>query len=168
MATSMHLPRLLGLCAGLCLLSLPSGARASVHLSASLGQGFELSPQQRAHASNILITPGWSPIDLLRLELGVLTGLENARNARGDGVALEFRPMLLVSPPLIPVYGRVIFALVDPTEGDRRTLAYGLAAGLGGSVAGLGLFFEAGVLPRVLQAQLRWVLEGRAGLSIRL
>ena len=153
-----------------CLLgAFASPASASVRLSLSLGEGVEVSPDQRPQATNLMFTPGWSPIDLLRLELGILTGLENARNGSTAGLNLEFRPMLVISPPLIPIYLRAIFAIIDPTDdGGRRTVAYGGALGLGGSLAGLGLFVEAGVLPRILRNEVRWVVEGRAGVSIEL
>ena len=102
---------------------------------------------------------------MVRLELGILAGVENSRPVwrNGTDFGLEFRPMVVISPPLLPLYGRLVFASVDPFSDQRRQWAYGAAVGLGLTVAGFGVFAEVGALPRTVAGDIAWVLEARAG-----
>ena len=86
--------------------------------------------------------------------------------------------MLSVVPPILPLYGRVIFVVNDLLKG-KREIAYGAAAGMRigtpsiGFVPAMGVFAEIGVLPRnrdfpnpngsTTDSKLAWVVEGRAG-----
>jgi hypothetical protein len=124
-----------------------------------------MSPTHDQQATNIMIAPGFGLLGLLRAELGIVGLYGAARAGDPSDLNLELRPMLVVSPPLLPVYGRVVLAAVNPFSSDR-TLAYGGALGLGVSLAGLGLFAELGVLPRSVASTMHWILEGRAGVGL--
>jgi hypothetical protein len=148
------------------LLALPARpARAGLGVEASLGYGYEVSPTTESQATNIMIAPGYDVGGLLRAELG-LVGLYGAARA-GDtsGLNLEFRPMLVLSPPILPIYGRLVVAAVNPFSADR-TLAYGGAAGISLGLGGVGVFGELGLLPRSVANAIHWVMEGRAGVSL--
>lgn len=150
------------------LLAAPS-ARAELTLSASGGVGVELRPQQQLEAGNVMLAPGYRLLGgLLRPELGVAVAWEAARQLRPSRAGLELRPMLVVAPPLLPLYLRLVTSGVDLFSRRYRTVAYGGALGLQLQVAGLGVFAEAGILPRQLQERLRWVLEGRVGIVVAL
>ena len=114
---------------------------------------------------------------MLKLELGLLGNLGDVQNSKFD---LELRPMVVISPPLVPLYLRAIFAVQNLIYGPT-TYAYGGALGLSFSLLGAGLFVEAGVLPRNVKIdvvtnvpvvgtaahatrdEFRWFAEGRLG-----
>jgi len=102
----------------------------------------------------------------------------------GTKTDLELRPMLSIVPPILPLYGRVIFLVSNLMErgGSKREVAYGAAVGarIGtpsiGLVPAMGVFAEVGALPRsrdfvavdsagttTTDSKLAWVLEGRVG-----
>jgi len=145
-------------------------ARAMV-LEASVGYGYEISPDRATQATNIMITPGVELLEVLKLELGVVGAYGAVRSGLNQDLQLEFRPMIVLAPPVIPLYARAIFSVIQPFSSADRTIAYGGALGFGVSVpvVGLGVFAEVGVLPRSVTtasvSSFVWVLEGRAGLS---
>ena len=49
------------------------------------------------------------------------------------------------------------------TEFPDATFEFGGAVGLGGSLFGLGVFIEAGLLPQNQSGELVWIAEARAG-----
>ncbi|MBC8133166.1 MAG: hypothetical protein H7X95_09310, partial [Deltaproteobacteria bacterium] len=66
--------------------------------------------------------------------------------------------------PIFPIYGRAIFAFQNLVNGPRH-MAIGGAVGfkIGLPFIGLGVFAEAGMLPRFADAGTQAVVEGRAG-----
>lgn len=142
-------------------------AHADATLSVSLGYGQQLSPTSQTESTNLMVAPGFGIGNLLRLELGILGALEGSRPGSDSGLGLQFRPMLVISPPLLPVFARLIVAAVDPFS-VTRTFAYGGAIGVVAALSGVGLFLEAGVLPRAYNSYFAWVLEGRAGVYLNL
>ena len=109
-------------------------------------------------------------LDLFRRRI-ITRGLQvtgRCVNYRGDIVLaqaldndIELRPMLVLDPPILPMYLRAIFAVTELLEDP--TVAYGGALGVGGSLFGLGIFAETGVLPRSKNDKFFWVIEGRIG-----
>jgi hypothetical protein len=83
---------------------------------------------------------------------------------------LQFRPMVVVAPPILPIYGRAIFAITNVLKG-KTTIAYGAAAGLKFGLGPVGVFAEAGLLPRSVDdatgsSKINWVIEGRLGANL--
>jgi len=168
----MH--RLLAAAALAVLFMLPATARAWT-LSASLGKGAKVSPSPvEAEPINVMIAPGFD-IAVVRLELGFLNSLPDTKASKYD---IELRPMLVIKPPIIPIYGRAIFAVANLLGKNQKTeIAYGAALGLEISLGPLGVFVEAGALPRSrkyavkdatgtttsTEAKFSWVVEGRVG-----
>jgi hypothetical protein len=140
-------------------------AQAGFVLSGSLGYGHELHPRFSEQATTLMVTPGYALLaDIVRLELGILAGYGAVVGGLKNGFDLEFRPMVRISPPLIPLYARLIVAGVDLTT-SRRAVAYGGALGVGLSLLGVGVFGELGVLPRHVAHRFHWIGEARAGVS---
>jgi len=80
------------------------------------------------------------------IELGLVGNLGDVQDSKFD---LALRPMVVISPPLIPLYVRGIFAVNGLVEGPTR-IAYGGALGLSFGLFGVGVFLEAGYLPQDL------------------
>ncbi len=169
---------------------LPTAARAGFLLEASLGKGLQASPKpvdgvSRWETTNVMIAPGYAPslpvLSMFRLQLGIVADFGDKTGAKSN---LELRPMISLVPPVLPIYGRVIFGvnnLFDRDAGKREILwggAVGLRIGLPGIafVPALGIFAEVGALPRkrdvvntstfTTDSKLAWILEGRAGAYI--
>lgn len=158
---------------------LPGVAAAAPLLEGSVGVGWQLDPSVDRAPVNVMLAPGWSFADIVKLELGVAGNLGDVQNSRFD---LELRPMVVVSPPLFPLYLRGIAAVQNLLHGPTQ-IAYGGALGLSFGLLGVGLFVEAGVLPRnvtidavtgvpvvgtaahATRDEFRWFAEGRAGVS---
>jgi hypothetical protein len=152
----------------LCSLAVAPVARAGWIVEGSLGKGVNVSPKPvKATQTNIMIAPGYTLVDILRLEVGVAADLPDVEKSKFD---LEFRPMLVVAPPIFPLYGRAIFAVTSLLH--DVTIAYGAAAGIKLGFGPLGVFAEAGFLPRSLKdpvtgsRQIHWNIEGRLGANI--
>jgi hypothetical protein len=140
--------------------AVPLAARAGWVVEGSVGKGVRLNPDVKADQSNVMIAPGYTLLDaMIRIELGVVANIPDIKNSSFD---FGLRPMVVVVPPILPIYGRAIFAVTNLIN-EPRTIAFGGAVGVKVAVAGLGLFAEAGLLPRSEQAQFRWHLEGRLG-----
>ena len=106
-----------------------------------------------------MLAPGWGIGDWVRAELGLVTALGDTTGGKFD---LELRPMFVLAPPMVPVYGRAIFAVTNLLN-SPIVLAYGAAVGVGISLGGIGLFGEVGILPRSIAGTFVWILEGRLG-----
>lgn len=147
-------------------LAAPAAARAGFILEASVGKGAQLSPDLQAEQVNIMLAPGVTILSLLRLELGFVNNLPDTENGKYN---LELRPMVVVAPPLLPLYGRLIFAFTNLLGRDEleREIAYGAALGIKLGLGPIGVFAEAGLLPRSreinMKDEMSWVLEGRLG-----
>jgi len=94
--------------------------------------------------------------------LGNMAGgdLGDVKNSKFD---LQLRPMIGIYPPILPLYARAIFAFQNLLHSPRH-MAIGAAAGIkiGLPFIGLGVFAEAGVLPRFASTT-QMVVEGRLG-----
>jgi hypothetical protein len=138
-------------------------AKAGVVLETSVGYGYRVSPVRGAEAASILVAPGVTLLgEMLRLELGFAGALSAAEDGDLQELNLELRPMLVIDPPLLPLYGRVTVAAIEPFRADRQ-IAYGGAIGISFSLVGLGVFAEVGTLPRSAGDEFAWIVEGRAG-----
>ncbi len=149
----------------------PRTASAGPLLEASLGLGWWVSPPsviQSRLPLNVMVAPGYGLLgDLLKVQVGVAgSGIGDVSN---DVFRLQIRPMVTLSPPLFPLYVRGILAFMDVTHSNSllNQTAYGLAAGLGFSLVGFGIFAEVGALTFSSGGQ-QWLVEGRAGISLGL
>jgi len=157
------------LCAA-ALMAVPSLAEAGIIIEASVGKGLQVKPTPplnsdfagRLAQTNLLIAPGYAIGQMLRAELGVLMDMPGKAAGVKQDFQVRLRPMLVVSPPLLPLYGRLIFGMANVLKKDR-VIEYGAALGVGASLFGLGLFAEAGVIPQAADAGTVWIVEGRAG-----
>lgn len=154
--------------------ALPATASAGPSLAFSLGSGWTTSPETERMPTTAMITPGWA-FGPVRAELGVAAALADVTNpttGRAD-TEVELRPMLVLAPPVVPVYGRVILAVTNLVDGPRD-VAYGGALGVSFGLFGASVFAEAGALPRSVEVrtttgtddELVWVVEGRAGVQL--
>jgi hypothetical protein len=145
----------------------PAAAHAGMILEGSVGKGVLVSPSPvKATQTNLMLTPGVTFVDdILRLELGVVGDLPDIKDSKFD---LQLRPMVVVAPPILPIYGRAIFAVANVfhNNGSKTLFAYGAAAGLKFGLGPIGVFAEAGFLPRSVNSRINWVIEGRAGVSL--
>jgi len=155
----------------------PLAASAGPIVEGSVGLGWQVRPSFDRQPVNVMVAPGWSFASMLKLELGVVAGLADVQSSKFD---MELRPMVVVSPPLFPLYLRGILAVQNLINGPT-TYAYGGAVGLSFGLLGAGVFVEAGVLPRNVKVDLatnapvvgstsaatrdefRWFAEGRLG-----
>jgi hypothetical protein len=149
----------------------PRAAEARVvtwTLSGSAGFGYEVHPRRNVQAENVMLALGVGFLaDCLRLEAGALTAYGNLAGERRRDFKVELRPMLRLKLPVLPLYGRLVFAGLNPFASDRN-IAYGGALGLSIRLGRIALFAEAGPLPRRAEGETHWVMEARAGLGLRL
>jgi hypothetical protein len=155
--------------AALALLVGPAAARAGAVIEVSAGSGFKYDPSPTERTpTNVMLAPGYSFAGMLKLELGLLGNLGDVKGSKFD---LDLRPMLVVSPPMIPVYVRGIFAVTNLKDGPRK-IQYGGALGTSFGALGFGAFLEAGLVPRVVEIvdaagaksdKTFWLAEGRLG-----
>jgi hypothetical protein len=162
---------------------IPAAARAGFLVEASLGKGYQTAPTPRGwEQTNLNIAPGYAPslpvLSMFRLQLGIVTDFGDKA---GTDTNLELRPMISIVPPLLPIYGRVIFLVNNlfDRNGAKREIAYGAAAGVRigtpaiGVMPAIGVFAEVGLLPRDrvfpdstgigTTSKIAWVAEGRVG-----
>lgn len=151
---------------------LPRTAAAGPLLEGSVGVGAQLNPSVERTPVNVMLAPGYGFAGIVKLELGLAANLADVQNSRFD---LELRPMVVVSPPLFPLYLRGIVVVQNLIHGPTNP-GYGGALGLSFGLLGVGVFVEAGALARQVpvesatlptsnQDEYRWFLEGRAGVS---
>ncbi len=164
------------------LILLPTAARAGFLVEASLGKGYQAAPTPRGWEQlNLNIAPGYAPslpvLSMFRLQLGIVTDFADKSASKTN---MELRPMISFVPPILPIYGRVIFVVNNLLDrGGKREIAYGAAAGVRigtpsiGFVPAMGVFAEVGALPRSRDfpdstgtgttSKLAWIVEGRVG-----
>jgi hypothetical protein len=148
--------------ASLVLLPFGGAARADLVVEGSLGKSVKLGPSPvAAEASNAMVAPGFS-FSILRAQLGLVWDAPDVEPRRHN---LELRPMLVVTPPLLPLYGRAIVAVTNLASGPTQ-LAWGAAGGLRLALGPLELFAEIGALPRSRSGRINWVTEGRLGAGV--
>jgi hypothetical protein len=162
----------------------PAAARAGFLLEASLGKGYQASPAPRGWEQlNLEIAPGYAPslpvLSMIHLQLGIVMDIADKS---GSSTNMELRPMVSLVPPILPLYGRVIFLISNllGRDGAKREIAYGAAVGarIGtpsiGPVPAMGVFAEVGALPRSREfvadakvgtttSKFAWVIEPRVG-----
>lgn len=143
------------------LAAVPAVAHADFILEGSAGSGYQVSPSVDTNRQpiNLMLAGGWGFGEWIRGEVGVLAEIPDSDKYDFD---LQVRPMLVIDPPIIPIYGRLIVGVADLL--DDAHFAFGGMVGLGGSIGGIGLFAEAGMVPKVIDSDFNWILEGRAGL----
>ncbi len=141
-------------------LAVPAVARAGFILEASLGRGWQVSPSidDSAGPWNVMVAPGYGLGEMIRAELGFVIDMPND----GAETNLRLRPMLVIDPPIIPIYGRLIFGVGNLLEGDR-SIEFGGALGVGVSLLGVGIFAEGGVIPQRVGGATATIIEARAG-----
>jgi hypothetical protein len=144
--------------------AVPTAARAGVILEGSLGKGGIVSPDQKWTQTNVMLAPGLTLIGtLIRLQLGLVGDLPDVEDSKFE---LQFRPMITVKPPLLPLHARAIFAVQNVLGEGATQIAYGGAGGLNLSLFGIGVFAEVGLLPTHIDGTLNWSMEGRIGASL--
>ncbi|MGB8299242.1 MAG: hypothetical protein WCG85_27745 [Polyangia bacterium] len=160
---------------------LPAISKADWLVEASLGEGYQVTTPRDWERLNLMVTPSYAlPLPVLswvRLQLGVVADLGVAGQPGNKATNLELRPMIAIVPPLIPLYGRAIFAVTNLIErnGEKREIAYGAALGMSFGLGPIGVFGEVGVLPGkrhfpgetvdapTMDSKFAWVVEARAG-----
>ena len=156
-----HLSKLILVAA---LFVVPATAQAGFIIEGSLGSGVQVKPTPIGRIpTNIMIAPGYGLGTLLRFELGLMGSLGDVENSKFD---LQLRPMIVLSPPLIPLYARLTYAVMNLTDSDRRQQAFGGALGVDFELMDtVGIFAEVGVLPVKPKdvTDFVWLVEGRAG-----
>lgn len=143
----------------LVLLAAPMAAKAGFVIEGSVGYGAQVRPSFEVEGQSLMLAPGYALLgEVFRLELGLVLN----RSQLNDGdFQMQLRPMLVIDPPILPLYVRGILGFDDPF-GDRM-MAFGGAVGIGGSIMGLGLFVEAAYLPRFENGTRFDLAEARAG-----
>ncbi len=141
----------------------PVAARAGTIVEASAGSGFrwQPSPVERI-PTNVMLAVGYS-MPILKLELGAMGNLADVKHTKFD---LELRPMLVVKPPVLPFYGRLITG-VSGLAAKPVGFVYGAAVGVRMGALGVGAFLEAGAVAKRLRIEDKdkdvWYAEGRLG-----
>ena len=145
------------------LLLAPLSARAGLVFEGSAGSGFTLSPHAGDRIPTNLMLAGGYSFPVVRLELGVVGNLADVSHSKFD---LDLRPMLMVKPPLFPLYARVIAGVSGLVEGPSA-FTYGGALGVRLGL-GVGAFVEAGALAKRMKVNAKdkdvWFAEGRLGI----
>ncbi len=141
------------------LVALPLSAKAGFVIEASGGYGVQVSPGvETGLPPNVMLAAGYGLGEIIRAEIGFVVDKPEGE----DPTNLRIRPMLVVDPPVLPVYGRLIVGFANLLD-DERAFEYGAALGVGGSVGGLGLFAEAGYIPQSIEGEFHSFIEARAG-----
>jgi hypothetical protein len=160
---AMILKRMSLLAVFLFVAAVPARANADFTLAVSVGKAFQVSPAILGEPTTLMVAPGWGFAEkLLRVEAGFAVSMPDLAGGLGTSVDIQFRPALVVSPPLFPLHLRV-FGVLDRIINGVRFLP-GAALGLTFTAGPLGIFVEAGALPRITGAGLEWLIEPRAGL----
>lgn len=131
-------------------------------VSGSVGRGIQVSPSVASEPWNVMITPGYGFLeDLLRIELGIAATFPDIAARNYD---LQLRPMLMINPPVIPLYFKVITAVGNLTTSPD--FHFGGALGLGFSLLNFSVFVEGGYIPHLQSGNLIHSIEPRAGVSL--
>jgi hypothetical protein len=145
------------------LLLAPLSARAGLVFEGSAGSGLTLSPHAGDRIPTNLMLAGGYGFPVVRFELGVVGNLADVSHSKFD---LDLRPMVVVKPPLFPLYARVIAGVSGLVEGPAA-FTYGGALGVRLGL-GVGAFAEAGALAKRMKVNAKnedvWFAEGRLGI----
>ena len=152
--------RKMGLCVLVATLWIaPRPASAGWLAEGSFGIPFATNQGWSSGQLNFMLTPGYGILDdILRAELGLVA---NFASVQGSSFNVGLRPMIALHPPILPLYGKLIFDWND--IGNGSTTALGGAIGTSFGLGFLSLFLEGGYLPRSVN-----VFELRAGLALAL
>jgi len=162
----------------LTLLAAPAAASAGPLLELSLGSGYRagLGDAERI-PTNVELTVGYGLAGMLKLEVGALAGLGDVKKSihdqRAGTMTWDIRPMVVVSPPLFPLYLRGIASFSDLGQKPVKP-TFGGALGIGFGLFGVGVFAEAGAVqhryvvavPTGTIIKDGWQVEGRVGVSL--
>lgn len=148
---------------------LRASAGLVLELSAGSGARVDPTPVERIQ-TNVMLTGGYAlPVPFtLELQLGLLGTLEDVKESRFD---LQLRPMIVVAPPMFPLYLRGVAAVTGLGNSDDQEVVIGGALGARIGLGGLGVFIEAGGIPYKVAVPTEtgsrnetvWVAEGRLG-----
>ena len=140
---------------------LPGLSQAAWEVEASLGKGGQVTSPRAWEQLNLMVTPGYA-LWILRLQLGIAGDFADKSDSKTN---LELRPMIAIVPPILPIYGRVIFAVDDllGRSNVSRKIAYGAAGGVRFGLGPVGVFAEVGVLPARRASKNALIIEGRVG-----
>jgi hypothetical protein len=145
------------------LLAIAPAAKAGLIVEGSIGKGAKVGPSPvAAEPLNVMIAPGITFLSILRAEVGFVWALPDVQPHKSE---VEIRPMLVVAPPLFPLYGRLVFGFTHLVDGPRK-VAVGAAGGLKFGAGPIDVFGELGVLPRSFDTTTNWVMELRAGIAL--
>jgi hypothetical protein len=164
----------------LSLLALPGAARAGGLLAEfSLGSGYQLglsSPERIPTSLGVAV--GYGLTDMLKLELGAFANLGDVQNSIDNANAstfdMDLRAMVVVAPPLFPLYLRGIVGQSNVLNGPTK-ITYGGALGVSFGLFGIGGFVEAGAMQKTYSVtvpgagtatQEGWQAEGKVGIKI--
>lgn len=137
-----------------------SWAQAGYTLAASAGSGYQWGDSHGRLQTNIMLAPGVSFLqDYLRFEVGFVADLPDVKEADFN---LQVRPMLVIAPPIIPLYVRLVAGVTQIVSGPTG-VAFGGALGTALRLGPLSLFAEAGYIPRAIHGDISSAIEGRLG-----
>ena len=137
-----------------------TSARAGGVIEGSVGKGGRVNEPRGWEPTNVMFAPGYEFLGLLRAQLGLVGDLADVKNSKFD---LELRPMLGIYPPILPLYARAIFAFENLLHTSHVGMGGAVGLKIGLPFIGLGIFAEAGVLPRFVESRTQTVVEGRVG-----
>jgi hypothetical protein len=146
------------------LVATPVVANAGMVVEASAGRGTLIEPsfEPNQGVTSFMIAPGYGLGEVIRLALGVVWDVPEG----GEAGNFRLRPMLTLDPPLLPIYGRLIFGFTNLTGDGGVQYEVGGALGVGAELGGIGLFAELGVIPEFVEGERYTTVEGRGGLMI--
>jgi hypothetical protein len=115
---------------------------------------------------------------MLRLQLGAFANLGDVQgsidNASASNFYMDLRAMVVIAPPLFPIYLRGIVGETNVFNGSTK-VTYGGALGLSFGLFGIGGFVEAGATSRTYPVTVPgapaatttgWQAEGKIGIRI--
>ncbi len=160
-------------------LALPSAASAGPLVEVSLGSGLQAGVGDVTRIpTNVGLAAGYGFAGMLKLEVGAFASLGDVKTSVNDASAhktnVDVRGMVVVSPPLFPIYLRGIVGVTNLVTGKSKA-TYGGALGASFGMFGVGAFVEAGAMQRTYTVTLPgglsaskdgWQVEGRVGVSI--
>ena len=163
----------------LALLASPLAARAGgLHFEGSVGSGVRagIGSTERI-PTNLMATLGYGFTDMLKLQVGALANLGDVSasySAGGSKFDVDLRGMVVVSPPLFPLYLRGIVG-VTSLKAKPAKFTWGGALGIGFGLFGIGAFAEVGAMQHTykipdptgtFEEKKGVQIEGRLGISI--
>ncbi|MEO1481113.1 MAG: hypothetical protein AAFU77_03325 [Myxococcota bacterium] len=127
------------------ILVLPTLAQAQ-SFELSLGTGLKIQDDldNERLPTNIMATIGFAGLPIIEPQLGIVGDLGDVENSDFD---LQLRPQVKVSVPVIPVYAKVIFSVVNLIGDEETEVYYGGGLGFELPFPLASPFVEAAYLP---------------------